>query len=118
MEEQYVFANVKIPLKIKPDGQYEPLQELIQIEFSECNELPKKRLENVNIMNELNLFLTPQKQPLTDEPIIKEELPKGDDRPEPLIYEHELKQSKSKKNTSFKYSKTSSNHRYTAKSRI
>lgn len=42
MEKKYLFANIRIPIEVKPNGSIEPLKEYISIDFLKCNELPPK----------------------------------------------------------------------------
>lgn len=37
MEDTYIIANIKLPLKINQDGSLEPMQEFISIEFIKSN---------------------------------------------------------------------------------
>jgi len=58
--KKYVIANIKIPIEIMEDGSIEPQKEYIDIEFSECEQLPKKQECDVNhtfVMNNLSMFL-------------------------------------------------------------
>ena len=58
--KRYVIANIKIPIEIKEDGSIVPQKDCIDIEFSNCQELPKKQDCEVNYsfaMNKLSVFL-------------------------------------------------------------
>jgi hypothetical protein len=61
MEEKTIlFANVKIPIEVKPDGTIDPLKEHITIEFTRCTELPPKQETEVNysfVMNNIKELL-------------------------------------------------------------
>lgn len=52
--KKYAFANVKIPLEVLSNGNFELLKEYIQVEFSQCNELPPKRELNMDFTSILN----------------------------------------------------------------
>jgi hypothetical protein len=54
MKKKYAYANIKIPVELKANGTIEPLKEYVQIEFSICNELPEKNVNNLNVMNSLH----------------------------------------------------------------
>ena len=59
-EVTLLFANVKIPIEVKDDGNIEPLKEYITIEFSKCTELPEKQETEVNysfVMNNIKELL-------------------------------------------------------------
>jgi len=54
--KKYAFANVKIPLEILSNGNFELLKQHIQVEFTQCKELPPKQELNVDfsvILNDL-----------------------------------------------------------------
>ena len=60
MKKKYAYANIKIPVELKANGTIEPMKEYVQIEFSICNELPEKNINNLNVMNNLDsLFNIP-----------------------------------------------------------
>jgi len=60
MKKKYAYANIKIPVELKSNGTIEPMKEYVQIEFSICNELPEKNVNNLNVMNNLHsLFNIP-----------------------------------------------------------
>jgi hypothetical protein len=54
MKKKYAYANIKIPVELKANGTIEPMKEYVQIEFSICNELPEKNVNNLNVMNNLH----------------------------------------------------------------
>ena len=54
MKKKYAYANIKIPVELKANGIIEPMKEYVQIEFSICNELPEKNVNNLNVMNNLH----------------------------------------------------------------
>ena len=41
--KKYILATIILPIEINPDGTAEPLKDYIQMEFSNCNELPPKQ---------------------------------------------------------------------------
>jgi hypothetical protein len=52
--KKYAFANVKIPLEVLSNGNFELLKEHIQVEFTECKELPPKQELNMDFSSILN----------------------------------------------------------------
>jgi hypothetical protein len=57
MEERYVIACIRIPMKLFKDGKYELRNELANIQFEECNELPEKgNLEECNLNSVFDKF--------------------------------------------------------------
>ena len=52
--KKYAFANVKIPLEILSNGNFELLKEHIQVEFTQCKELPPKQELNIDFSSILN----------------------------------------------------------------
>ena len=52
--KKYAFANVKIPLEILSNGNFELLKEHIQVEFTQCKELPPKQELNMDFSAILN----------------------------------------------------------------
>ena len=58
MNRKYAYANIKIPIEIKDNGKIEPMKEYIQIDFSPCHNLPNKKIDNTNILNNLNDLFT------------------------------------------------------------
>lgn len=128
--KKYAFANVKIPLEILQNGNFELLKEHIQVEFSYCKELPPKQELNMDFSSILNdLFkhdkinmnvinkdddreikikeFTEDGEPEEDA-IVKKE---ADNEPEKMvILASEIKNNKTqKKNISFKNRKSSHN---------
>jgi hypothetical protein len=123
--KKYAFANVKIPLEVLPNGNFEVLKEHIQVEFKQCKELPPKQELNMDFSSILNDLFTQQKMNMNEdnetEIKIKNlvEEPRQEPRQEPekmIILSSEIKQNKNvNKNTSFKNRKNS--HNFTNKSR-
>ena len=126
MEKKYAYANIRIPIELKPDGKIEPLKEYINVDFTKCEELPIKKETNTNyssIINNLNsLFL--EKTTIEDEKVVeKEENIEQEREPEEekeekiVVLSSEIKSNKKPKlNTSFKQKSYHSN-KYTAKYR-
>jgi hypothetical protein len=142
--KKYAYANVKIPLEVLPNGNFELLKEYIQVEFTHCNELPPKQELNIDFSSILNDLFTQDKININQENereikiknIVEEQEPQNDDENEPqkepepeiehtekqqevekmIILSSEIKKYKNmNKNTSFKNRKNSYN--YTNKSR-
>ena len=90
MSKKYIYACIRIPMEVLPDGKYEPCTEYVKIAFERCDELPSiDPLENNNLMAVLSSFL-PEPAPA---PVVQEHIPK-----------HMVKQSARniKYNTTFK----------------
>lgn len=45
---EYIYANVRIPITLKQDNTIETLNDYIKIEFEKCDGLPEKNSEPVN----------------------------------------------------------------------
>ena len=95
MSKKYIYACIRIPMEVLPDGKYEPCTEYVKIAFERCDELPTKDpIENNNLMAVLSSFLP--------EPAVQEHIPK-----------HMAKQNK-KYNNTFKQRQVK-NNRYSLK---
>ena len=95
MSKKYIYACIRIPMEVLPDGKYEPCTEYVKIAFERCDELPTKDpIENNNLMAVLSSFLP--------EPAVQEQIPK-----------HMAKQNK-KYNNTFKQRQVK-NNRYSLK---
>ena len=126
MEKKYAYANIRIPIELKPDGQIEPLKEYINVDFTKCEELPVKKETNTNyssIINNLNsLFL--EKTTIEEEKLVEKEEKIEEEREQEVknydkivVLSSEIKSNKNPKlNTSFKQKSYHSN-KYTAKYR-
>jgi hypothetical protein len=127
MEKKYAYANIRIPIELKPDGKIEPLKEYINVDFTKCEELPVKKETNTtysSIINNLkSLFL--EKTTIEEEKeenIEQEREPEleKEEKPEEekiVVLSSEIKSNKKPKlNTSFKQKSYHSN-KYTAKYR-
>ena len=64
MSKKYIYACIRVPMEVLPDGKYEPCTDRMQIAFERCDELPPviDPLENNNLMAILNSF-TPDPEP-------------------------------------------------------
>ena len=104
MSKKYIYACIRIPMEVLPDGKYEPCTEYVKIAFERCDELPTKDpIENNNLMAVLSSFV-----PATaTEPIVQELIPK-----------HMVKQSarNTKYNSTFKQRQGNTN-RYSVKNK-
>jgi len=137
--KKYAFANVKIPLEVLSNGNFELLKEHIQVEFTECKELPPKQEINMDfsvILNDLfkqekiNMNIEKQEereikikefiendidheeqsQTSDNEEEDEQTLKKQEEQEELVVLESEIKNNKyKKKNTSFKHRKNSHN---------
>ena len=58
MSKKYIYACVRVPMEVMPDGKYEPCTDRMQIAFERCDELPPviDPLENNNLMAVLSSF--------------------------------------------------------------
>ena len=46
--KKYIYANIKLPIEITKNGPINPMTEYIQIDFSNCDELPAKQDTDTN----------------------------------------------------------------------
>lgn len=111
--KKYVIANIKIPIEIMEDGSIEPQKDYIDIEFSDCEQLPKKQECDVNhtfVMNNLSMFLLNTKKDIEIEPIKEKEGSRM------IVLKEDIKPRTNapKINTSFKQN-TQYKHRHTIK---
>jgi hypothetical protein len=62
MSKKYIYACVRVPMEVMPDGKYEPCTDRMQITFERCDELPPviDPLENNNLMAVLSSFTEPE----------------------------------------------------------
>ena len=99
MSKKYIYACIRIPMEVLPDGKYEPCTEYVKIAFERCDELPTKDpLENNNLMAVLSSFV-----PATaTEPAVQEHVPKN------------MVKQNAKYNTTFKQ-RQGKNNRYSIK---
>jgi len=65
--KKYAFANVKIPLEVLSNGNFELLREHIQVEFTPCTELPPKQSLNMDFTSILKDLFTQNKININDE---------------------------------------------------
>ena len=109
-------ANIKMPVELKPDGSIETMNEYVQLEFTECNELPAKQDNSIDysfFTNNLNIN-TGIKLPL------QQEQAKPEQNDFIYISKEEIKEKikKTLNNSSFKTKHKPFNaNRITAKSR-
>ena len=68
--QKLLFANIKIPIQVMPDGSIHPFQDNIDIEFTECESLPepKNNGDTSYLMKKLMNF-TGQNKRTVDEPV-------------------------------------------------
>jgi hypothetical protein len=59
--KKYAYANIKIPIEIKQDNQFEPLKDYIHIEFTPCYELPDKQTDYNGVLQNLSSLFTSNK---------------------------------------------------------
>ena len=65
--KKYAYANVKIPLEVLSNGNFELLKEHIQVEFTHCKELPPKQELNMDFSSILNDLFTQQKMNMNED---------------------------------------------------
>jgi len=88
--KKYAYANVKIPLEVLSNGNFELLKEHIQVEFTHCKELPPKQELNIDFSSILNELFTQDKININQENereikiknIVQEQEPQNDDENE------------------------------------
>lgn len=72
MSKKYIYACIRIPMEVLPDGKYEPCPEYVKIAFERCDELPSiDPLENNNLMAVLSSFVPAN----ATEPVVQELIP-------------------------------------------
>jgi len=97
--KKYAYANIKIPIEIKENNQFEPLKDYIHIEFTPCYELPDKQTDYNGVLQNLSSLFTSNKinmntdsdgvikfKKIEDPPEIEEE-PEKTIKPQPKIEE-------------------------------
>ena len=130
---KYIYANIKIPIEIEPDGKIKSLREYINIQFTKCEELPEKNQSDVNysfIQNNLNQILsqlqiadksTDKETASHQESVSASPSAKDDLEPEQnklTVFANEIKTEKREtRNTSFKQKSKPAINRYTMKNR-
>jgi hypothetical protein len=111
MEKKFLFANIRIPIEVKPNGSIEPLKEYISIDFVKCNELPKKPEKAVNnefVMNSIQRIIKTDiiqnnVETQTEFPLLQEERQEERQEEPIMVLKEEIKQHlKPRINTSFK----------------
>jgi hypothetical protein len=112
MNERYVMANIKLPIRIHSNGSTEPLTDYISFLLEPCDKLP----DNISPSNVQTEFIENLKRLLPP----SEPVDKVVDRPNALIITpqelHARPAKSSSHNTSFK-NKRASYMRYTVKNR-
>lgn len=92
---QYVMANIKIPIQINAIGKTAPLMEYISIAIEKCDTLPQKSIENIkdiSIIDLINSALldttsyqnTPTVTPVVAEPVSEDEY-KTDEKEDQVV---------------------------------
>lgn len=88
---EYIYANVRIPITLKPDNTIETLNDYIKIEFEKCDGLPEKNSEPVNYD-----IITKIKTLLNVEQDAEEETEENQEEQEPItcspVEKHETKE--------------------------
>lgn len=69
----YIFANIKLPLQIKPDGTIETLHDYVNIHFEKCDQLPEKQNSRVNYDFLMNNLMELMKHKSTNAPHITDD---------------------------------------------
>lgn len=112
---EYIYANVRIPITLKPDNTIETLNDYIKIEFEKCDGLPEKNSEPVNydIITKIKTLLNAEEEReekieenQEEETITCSPVEKHETKEEPLTITMEELLNKTKKkpsnNTTFK----------------
>jgi hypothetical protein len=90
--KKYAYANIKIPIEIKQDNQFEPLKDYIHIEFTPCYELPDKQTDYNGVLQNLSSLFTSNKLNMNTDSDGVIKFKKIEDRPE--IQEEETEPQK------------------------
>ena len=87
---QYVMANIKIPIQINAAGKTTPIMEYISIAIEKCDTLPQKSIENIKDISIIDLINSAlldttsyQKTPVVAEPASEDEY-KTDEKEDPV----------------------------------
>ena len=80
--KKYAYANIKIPIEIKENNQFEPLKDYIHIEFTPCYELPDKQTDYNGVLQNLNSLFTSNKLNMNTDSDGLIKFKKIEDRPE------------------------------------
>ena len=88
--KKYAYANVKIPLEVLSNGNFELLKQHIQVEFTHCKELPPKQELNIDFSSILNELFTQDKININEDNereikiknVVEEQEPQNDDENE------------------------------------
>uniref|UniRef100_A0A6C0KHG7 Uncharacterized protein n=1 Tax=viral metagenome TaxID=1070528 RepID=A0A6C0KHG7_9ZZZZ len=90
--KKYAYANIKIPIEIKENNQFEPLKDYIHIEFRPCYELPDKQTDYNGVLQNLSSLFTSNKLNMNTDSDGVIKFKKIEDRPE--IQEEETEPQK------------------------
>ena len=90
--KKYAYANIKIPIEIKENNQFEPLKDYIHIEFTPCYELPDKQTDYNGVLQNLSSLFTSNKLNMNTDSDGVIKFKKIEDRPE--IQEEETEPQK------------------------
>ena len=114
MPKKYIYACIRLPMEVCPDGRYEPCNEYTEVSFEKCDKLPEKSSTgNYNLDAILSAFN--RENPELEEDDEEEEA----EVPNIVLTKDEIKtNNKHKKNrtTTFKNRKGIAN-RYSTKNR-
>jgi len=74
MSKRLLYANVKIPIEISENGTVTPLNEYVDIEFTQCDSLPEptKTSKHSIFINKLLAFFEPENDVIV-EPLVEPE---------------------------------------------
>lgn len=107
MPKKYIYACIRLPMEVCPDGRYEPCNEYTEVSFEKCDKLPEKSSTgNYNLDAILSAFNRENPDPEEEEV------------PNIVLTKDEIKTNKHKQNrtTTFKNRKGMAN-RYSTKNR-
>lgn len=122
---EYIYANVRIPITLKQDNTIETLNDYIKIEFEKCDGLPEKNSEpvNYNIITQIKTLLNAEQdaeeeteekmeenqeeQTITCSPVEKHETK---EEPLKITMEELLNKTKKKPSNSTTFKKYKSRH--------
>jgi len=106
MPKKYIYACIRLPMEVCPDGRYEPCNEYTEVSFEKCDKLPEKSSDgNYNLDAILSAF--------------NRENPDPEEVPNIVLTKEEIKTNnnhKQNRTTTFKNRKGMAN-RYSTKNR-
>jgi hypothetical protein len=118
MSKKYIIANIRMPIELLEDGTITSLKDHAHIELESCKELPPIQENMSEVMNINNIKLFIEKQELSCQNKIENDIKDDDEKKEVKLWIHpnEIKPSTNKYcNTTIKNIKPNKMKRYSVK---